>query len=105
MATTIPCRAGGACFERLHKSAGYLGLFAAVAALVTGLWLSNAPRWMWGMLGGWWLVLGVLVVMLQRWGFAVDTYQAIWGPDLRHPGNQRPPVGWKTRRPGDKGKV
>lgn len=89
-------------FERFHKTAGYVGLLAALAALSTGLWLANAPRWMWGMLGAWWLVLGVLAIVLQRRGFAVDTYQAIWGPEPCHPGNRRRPIGWKIRRPLDK---
>ena len=36
---------------------------------------------------------------LQRQGRCIDTYQAIWGPDPRHPGNRLKPVGWGVRRP------
>jgi hypothetical protein len=36
-------------------------------------------------------------VTLQRRGLAVDTYQAIWGPDPQHPGNATPP-GWGMNR-------
>lgn len=80
-------------FEYIHKSAGYLGLALAVAAILTGLWQANAPNWMWLVLVLWWLGLLVASVRLQRRGMAVDTYQAIWGPDPRLPGNQRKPIG------------
>ena len=80
-------------FEYIHKSAGYLGLTLAVAAILTGLWQANAPNWMWLVLVLWWLGLLLASVRLQQRGMAVDTYQAIWGPDPRLPGNQRKPIG------------
>lgn len=85
-------------FEHLHKSVGYLAILLAVAALLTGLWQANAPRWMWIVLGGWWLGLLLVFLLLQRQGRAIDTYQAIWGPSLDHPGNLRKPIGWGLRR-------
>ncbi|MEM8812012.1 MAG: cytochrome b561 domain-containing protein [Pseudomonadota bacterium] len=85
-------------FEHFHKSTGYLVLALSVAAIVSGLWLANAPIWMWLGIGAWWLVLGIAFVLLQRRGMAHDTYQAIWGPDRRHPGNAMDPIGWGVRR-------
>ena len=87
-------------FERVHKVVGYLALALAMAGLTTGLWLANAPRWMWLSLGLWWSLLVVLSLVWQRQGRAIDTYQAIWGPDPSHPGNHRAPIGWGIRRPG-----
>jgi hypothetical protein len=86
-------------FERVHKSTGYLALLVACGALLTGLWLANGPRWMWLGIVGWWTVLIVAGVHLQRQGRAIDTYQAIWGPDPSLPGNQRDPIGWRVVRP------
>ncbi len=86
-------------FEYSHKSVGALALFAAVAALSTGLWSANAPRWAWFALSLWWVSLVIVAITLQRRGLAVDTYQAIWGPDHRHPGNAMKPIGIGIRRP------
>ena len=88
-------------FEMLHKSLGYGLLLLAAATILMGLWTVNAPRWMWITLPIWWLALVIGFVWLQRRGFAVDTYQAIWGDSPAHPGNQRPAPGWGVRRPGD----
>ena len=88
-------------FERLHKSLGYVALLTALAAMTAGLWQANAPRWMWLVIGTWWVGLGGFAVHLQRQGRVVDTYQAIWGPDPNHPGNGRRPIGWGVRRPSD----
>ncbi len=80
-------------FEYVHKSTGYVAILMACGAIVTGLYVANAPRWMWLTIAAWWLVLAAAAVWLQTRGFAIDTYQAIWGPDPRHPGNstRRPP--------------
>jgi Eukaryotic cytochrome b561 len=86
-------------FEYVHKALGYVAVIAAAIAIVTGLWLTNAPRWMFAALATWWVALLLAAIMLQRRGFAIDTYQAIWGPDPVHPGNHRPTTGWGTRRP------
>ena len=82
----------------MHKSPGYAGLAVAAAAIVTGLWTANGPRWMWLALALWWACLVAAFAGLQRRGRALDTYQAIWGPDPRHPGNARRPIGWGIRR-------
>jgi multisubunit Na+/H+ antiporter MnhB subunit len=87
-------------FEHLHKSIGYIALGLSIAAIGSGLWLVNAPRWMPLALGLWWLALIALWTHQQRRGRAIDTYQAIWGPDPKHPGNAVPPTGWGVRRIG-----
>ena len=86
-------------FERLHKFLGWLTLLAAVTVIVLGLFLADAPRWMLLVLGLWWLALAAAAWQWQKQGRCVDTYQAIWGPDARHPGNARRPIGWGVRRP------
>ncbi|MEM9144879.1 MAG: cytochrome B [Pseudomonadota bacterium] len=88
-------------FEHFHKSAGYGLLALAAWTLLNGLWLANAPRWMWLALALWWSGLAAVFWVLQRRGMAVDTYQAIWGPDPSFPGNRRKLIGWGVRRPAD----
>lgn len=85
-------------FERLHKSLGWASMSASVICIMFGLLAADAPRWMWLVLCLWWVLLGGVFTRLQRAGRCVDTYQAIWGPDPSHPGNQRRPVGWGVRR-------
>jgi hypothetical protein len=48
---------------------------------------------MWIGLCAWWIAVLVAFASLQCRGFAVDTYQAIWGPGPEHPGNRRKPIG------------
>lgn len=86
-------------FEYMHKIVGYMALLAAVLVTLTGLWISNGPRWMWIVIIAWWVVLAVLFTLLQKRGWAIDTYQAIFGPDPSMPGNQRRPIGIGIRRP------
>ncbi|PUE07229.1 cytochrome B [Limnohabitans sp. T6-5] len=88
-------------FERVHKGLGWMSLLAAMAVMGMGLLLADAPRWMPLVLLVWWLVLASLAWRWQRQGRCIDTYQAIWGTDKRHPGNQLPPIGWGIRRPFD----
>lgn len=76
-------------FETLHKSLGYGLLALAAVTILIGLWDANGPRWMWLVIVLWWIVLVNAFVIFQSRGLAVDTYQAIWGTDPRHPGNQR----------------
>ena len=85
-------------FEHFHKSAGYGLLGLACWGILSGMWLANAPVWMWAGLALWWGALLAAFLILQRRGMAVDTYQAIWGPDPALPGNSRRPIGWGVRR-------
>nr|WP_319382992.1 cytochrome b561 domain-containing protein [uncultured Roseibium sp.] len=86
-------------FEGVHKGCGYLALILMIGAIASGLWTANAPNWMWLSLVCWWGILIAASAYLQRLGCAVDTYQAIWGPDPGHPGNRMKQQGWGTRRP------
>ncbi len=81
-------------FEHLHKTGGYLALLLASSAIITGMWRANAPLWMWLAIGLWWALLALAFVLFQRAGRATSTYQAIWGPDATHPGNNRTKAGF-----------
>jgi len=85
-------------FEAIHKSIGYVVIGLAAFTVIQGLWLANAPRWMWLLSAAWWLAMVGLFVYLQKKRKALDTYQAIWGPGLDHPGNLLPKQGWGTHR-------
>jgi L-asparagine transporter-like permease len=85
-------------FEHIHKFVGWAALLASIATIVLGLFMTDAPRWMLAVMIVWWVGLALAFVRLQRQGRCVDTYQAIWGPDLKHPGNKIKPVGWGIRR-------
>ncbi|MEM8731501.1 MAG: cytochrome b561 domain-containing protein [Pseudomonadota bacterium] len=88
-------------FEMFHKGLGYLTLALAAVTILLGLWKANGPVWMWLSLLIWWTALILAFVIFQRRGMAVDTYQAIWGDDPEHPGNQMLRPGWGMNRPGD----
>lgn len=91
-------------FEALHKSIGYFTLFLAAVTILLGLWKANGPVWMWIVLILWWAGVIAAFLLLQRRQMAIDTYQAIWGVDPSHPGNQLPDPGWGVRRlSGSKG--
>ncbi len=85
-------------FEATHKALGYASLVLAAIVILSGLWKANAPVWMWSLLSLWWVGLIICFVVLQRRGMAIDTYQAIWGDGVEHPGNQLPTPGWGVRR-------
>jgi hypothetical protein len=85
-------------FETIHKFGGLFAAAVSVPAILTGLWQANAPRWMWLALIALWFALCILVVLLERYRGALDTYQAIWGPDVNLPGNRLPPIGLGVRR-------
>lgn len=86
------------CFERWHKLLGYTALMASLLTINLGLVLADAPRWMWLSLWVWWVAWIISFAVLQMQGRCIDTYQAIWGPGLQHPGNRMGPWGWGMRR-------
>lgn len=88
-------------FEVLHKSLGYCILLTASVTIVVGLWDVNGPRWMWISIILWWIIIASMFCLLQKRGMAVDTYQAIWGPDAELPGNQQPAPKWGMQRRSD----
>ena len=85
-------------FEWIHKTAGMAAVLVAFAALLTGLWTADAQRWTWAGLVLLWSCLLAAFVRWQRQGRCLDTYQAIWGPGLEHPGNSMKVVGFGIRR-------
>jgi Eukaryotic cytochrome b561 len=85
-------------FEWLHKLVGYAAMLLAVAVILLGLAVSDAPRWMWLVLFVWWCGLVGVFVLLQRRGWCIDTYQAIWGPDTQTQASDRPAIGWGIQR-------
>jgi hypothetical protein len=85
-------------FERIHKSLGWIAILTAVLVVIIGLVMVDAPRWMLLALLAWWGLIVFAFARLQKQGRCIDTYQAIWGPDLQHPGNQKTPIGWGVRR-------
>ncbi len=85
-------------FEYLHKSLGYVALLLSWMTTFIGLWLANAPVWMFLVLATWFVGLIMVFAALQRRGLALDTYQAIWGPDPDLPGNRRKPIGLGIHR-------
>lgn len=88
-------------FEYVHKTLGYMLIMLAAAVILSGLWAANAPGWMWVGILGWWALLIAAFCVFQRRGMAMDTYQAIWGPNPAHPGNQIAPIGWGVSRRSD----
>ena len=86
------------CFEYYHKYFGYILLWTSVIAVLTGMWIANGPIWMWIIMFCWWTVIMVFFYILQSRGMAIDTYQAIWGPDPEIPGAGLKPIGWKVRK-------
>jgi Eukaryotic cytochrome b561 len=85
-------------FEHFHKTMGYTALLLGFAAILSGLSMANAPRWMLLSILIWWLLMAIAFIRLQSLGRAIDTYQAIWGPSITHPGNKRKSMGWGMRR-------
>lgn len=86
-------------FETYHKLLGYIALILMIGAFVSGLWQANAPKWMWIFLSSWWLGLLFVAFVLEKRGWAFDTYQAIWGPDPSHPGNRMTRLKDKVQAP------
>ena len=85
-------------FEYTHKYLGYILIILSWITGATGMWTVNAPLWMWGGLGGWLCLLMGIFAYLQYRGYAVDTYEAIWGMDRLHPGNQKRVIPFGVRR-------
>lgn len=84
-------------FQHLHRWLGVTALVAVLLAALAGLW-RFAPRWVLLVTLLWWSALLWLAVRYERQGRCIDTYQAIWGPGLEHPGNRIPAIGWRHLR-------
>ena len=87
-------------FEHLHKTTGYICLFAALIAVFSGLWMTNAPHWMWLIIVGWWIAVIAAFIGFQKAFGAAETYESIWGDDPELPGNKVKPIGWGITKRG-----
>jgi hypothetical protein len=85
-------------FEWIHKTAGWIAIGIAVLTVALGLWIADAPKWMLLVIAAWWTMLFAYGMRLERAGRCIDTYQAIWGADSNHPGNQQKSNGWGMLR-------
>lgn len=86
-------------FEHAYKLAGYAVLPVAFIAIVSGLLIVDAPRWMWLGLVPICMMFVFVFAWLQGKGRCLDTYQAIWGTDPALPGNRRAKaIGWGIKR-------
>ena len=85
-------------FEYTHKIIGFCALLLSIAVIAMGLKLADAPRWMGLIIGLWWAMLALAAFVLQRSGFCIDTYQAIWGNASHLPGLSRKPIGIGVNR-------
>lgn len=84
-------------FEAAHKVTGYALIAVAAINILNGLWLVNAPKWMWVAILGFWSGLIAFSTIAQRRNMVVSSYHAIWGPDPHLPGN-RPRVRPASRK-------
>ncbi len=76
-------------FEVWHKAAGYISVALAVPTAMLGLARAGFDGIVYvlpALLG---LSFFGLWTYLQHWHRRVPTYQSIWGPDARHPGNRK----------------
>jgi hypothetical protein len=78
-------------FEGWHKVFGWWAILLAPVAVLLGLALLGWPRLLCGLAGVLALGEGALVTLLARGARRINTYQAIWGPEARHPGNRPGP--------------
>lgn len=78
-------------FEAWHKASGWLSIVAAPMVVVLGLSLYGWPRAFCGLALALVLSQAALFALLARTSRRISTYQAIWGPDPAHPGNQGKP--------------
>jgi hypothetical protein len=78
-------------FEAWHKSFGWLSILLASITVLLGLRLYGWPPLLSGI--AFLLLLSefaAFALLARRWR-RINTYQAIWGPDPAHPGNQSGP--------------
>ncbi|WP_428374804.1 cytochrome b561 domain-containing protein [Lichenicoccus sp.] len=78
-------------FEAWHKKAGWVSILLALATMLLGLRLYGWPMTLVRMAAGLALLQAASAAWLLRTSRGIGTYQALWGPDSRHPGNRPPP--------------
>jgi hypothetical protein len=86
-------------FEYTHKFSLWILAPVIPVSIFSGLWIADAPRWMWIAIAAVFVLIVAVFIRLQSKGRNIDTYQAIWGLDETLPGNQRTrPIGWAIKR-------
>jgi hypothetical protein len=75
-------------FEGWHKTCGWWAIILAPVAVLLGLDLLDWPFLLCCLAGVLLLCEAALATLLARGSRGINTYQAIWGPDGRHPGNR-----------------
>jgi hypothetical protein len=75
-------------FEGWHKTCGWWAIILAPVAVLLGLDLLDWPFLLCCLASVLLLCEAALVTLLARGARGINTYQAIWGPDGRHPGNR-----------------
>nr|WP_321985606.1 hypothetical protein [uncultured Lichenicoccus sp.] len=78
-------------FEAWHKSMGWASILLALATVLLGLRLYGWPAPLVRMAAILTLLQAGIALWLLRTSRGIGTYQALWGPDRRHPGNRPPP--------------
>jgi hypothetical protein len=72
-------------FELVHKRGGWLALLLGVLAVDSGAALFGAPGWLMLLAALAWLAALLTAAAFAAAGRRVETYVAIWGPELRSP--------------------
>ena len=75
-------------FEVWHKKAGWLSILLALPTVALGLRLYGWPLTLVWTAAGLALLQAGLATWLLRTSRGINTYQSLWGPDPRHPGNR-----------------
>ena len=75
-------------FEAWHKTAGWASILLALLTILLGLRLYGWPRPLVGSTIALGLLQAGVAIWLIRSARGINTYQALWGPDPRHPGNR-----------------
>jgi hypothetical protein len=75
-------------FEGWHKTCGWWAIILAPLAVLLGLALLDWPVLLCCLAVVCAVIAASLATLLARAARGINTYQAIWGPDRRHPGNR-----------------
>jgi membrane-associated PAP2 superfamily phosphatase len=75
-------------FEGWHKTCGWWAIILAPLAVLLGLALLDWPFLLCCLATLLVIVAVTLATLLARGARGINTYEAIWGPDRRHPGNR-----------------
>lgn len=72
-------------WERAHKALGWSMIGVSCAVIALGIQLVGSPGWLIAVVVAAYAIVLLAVAARIRRGGRVDTYAAIWGPDLKSP--------------------